>query len=318
MKKIGWEIKLGNYKLGLLESVSIERSVEMLSDTAKIQLPGQAYGKALEVENRLKKGDPVIIKLGYGAVKTEFEGYINSIYIDKAGITINCEDAIYLSRKPMDNAQLKNVSVLDLLNLVAKVMGNGIEASTTYSRKWDKFIMDNTNGYEVLKKIQEECRLYVYVADGGKLVAEPIDTYNSNKKVVYDFAKNIEIEDLKYRRADDKEYEVVVEGIDKNGKRETVVIGKQGGEKRKIIISAWKDKSDLKKRGEEEMKFLAYDGYEGSITTWLCPYVRPGYAAEIKDDDYEYKTGSYFITAVTTELSASGGVRKVKLGRKLS
>ena len=76
--------------------------------------------------------------------------------------------------------------------------------------------------------------------------------------------------------------------------------------------------AELKKRGKAELQYLTYDGYEGNITAWLIPYVEPTWSAKIQDKDYEYKTGTYYVTAVTTTLSGDGGgVRKVELGRKL-
>jgi hypothetical protein len=272
----------------------------------------------LDIEKKIRKGDEVAIQIGYDeGLKMEFKGYLNAIATENGNIILRCEDAMYLSRKPMKSAQLSNVSVKELLDMVASVMGGGIRARTNYNRTWDKFVLDNTNGRDVLQKIQDECRLNIYVL-GDELVAEPADTFHSNKKVKYDFAKNIEKSELKYRNADEREFEVIVEGLDKNGTRKTVTIGKEGGEKRKVIVTAWKDEADLKRRGEEEMKHLAYDGYEGSITAWLIPYVEPGYAATLHDADYEYRNGTYYVPAVTTEISASGGVRKVQIGRKLN
>ncbi|WP_418894600.1 hypothetical protein [Limibacterium fermenti] len=74
----------------------------------------------------------------------------------------------------------------------------------------------------------------------------------------------------------------------------------------------------MKKRGQEEIKYLSYTGYEGSITGWLVPYVEPTYSAHIHDAEYEFKTGSYYVVSVTTTFDENGGVRKVELGRKLT
>lgn len=316
--KMTYNIRIGKYRLGMLDSFSIHSSVELLSDTAKITLPGQSHGKTLNVEDRLKVGDEVLIEAGYNnTLKQEFKGYLSAIETDNGSLVLACEDAVYLTRKALPNKQLKNVSVKELLNEVVKVMGNGYTARTNYSRTWDKFVFQDTNGYDVLKKIQEECALNVYVS-GKELIAEPIDTFNSNQRIILDFAENVETESLKYRKSGDRKYEVTVEGLNKNGERKKVQVGTPGGEKRHIIITSWENEDDLKQRGKEEMKRLDYDGYEGDITTWGVPYIRPGYAAEVRDQQYEYKNGVYFIPSVTTEFSRSGFSRKVQLGRKLS
>ena len=74
----------------------------------------------------------------------------------------------------------------------------------------------------------------------------------------------------------------------------------------------------MKLRGESERKRLTFDGYDGSITTWLVPFVIPGDSANLHDADYDYKDGRYFVRAVKTEFSSSGGTREVELGFRLT
>ena len=74
----------------------------------------------------------------------------------------------------------------------------------------------------------------------------------------------------------------------------------------------------MKLRGEAEIKKFSFDGYDGTITTWLVPYIAPGDAAVLHDADYDYKDGRYFVRAVKTEFSSSGGTREVELGFRLS
>lgn len=56
----------------------------------------------------------------------------------------------------------------------------------------------------------------------------------------------------------------------------------------------------LEQRADEELKVRAYTGYEGSFTGWLEPYVEPTWLAEIRDTEYEYKNGSYYVLGVET------------------
>ena len=77
------------------------------------------------------------------------------------------------------------------------------------------------------------------------------------------------------------------------------------------------DRATLERRADEELKIRSYTGYEGSITGWPVPYVEPAWVAEIRDADYEYKTGKYYVVAVETSFSSAGGKRKVTLGKKI-
>lgn len=321
MVTIDWHITIGNYRLTLVDSVEIKKSVDVLADVATIILPGQNINKTLDIESKIKRGDSVMIEMGYdGKMATEFKGYLESYSTDDGSIRIYCEDSLWLMRKPVPNTEMKNVTSKDvaayLVAEVNKVSDVKITLDCDYELKYDKFVINNAMAFEVLKKLQDETKGNIYMK-GTTLHYHPayIQKFGS---VGYDFAINIEKSDLTYKRADERSYQVEVEGIGKDGKRTTVLVGTTGGEKRSIKINGITDEASLKKRGEEELKYLVYDGYEGNITGWYLPVVEPGYSAEIRDEDYEYKTGTYYVTAVTTNMSKRGIVRKIQLGRKLS
>lgn len=121
MLQISWEIKIGNFRLGLLDSVKIHRSVDLLADTAEIVLPAVVQNKALEIEDRLKRGDQVVIRLGYdGELIEEFSGYLQEIALDGGNIKLQCEDSLFLFRKPVTDRELKNVTLEGLLELLIR------------------------------------------------------------------------------------------------------------------------------------------------------------------------------------------------------
>ncbi len=313
---VDWHITIGGYKLLLLENAEIHSSVDLLADTATIELPGSNLNKKLDVESKIKLGDPVLIQMGYnGDLLTEFEGYIERIGTDDGSITLNCEDGLYLTRKPIADKVLKSSTVKSIAEYVASEIG-GFTVVCDYNFTYDKFVISRATGYDVLKKLQEETKANIYMK-GTELHIHPAYIENFGD-VTYDFARNIEKSDLTYKRADERKFEIEVEGIMPDGKRVTEIVGTLGGDRRTFKVYGVSDKASLKARGEEEHKRLSYDGYEGSITCWLLPVCRPGYSAKIIDTDYPEKEGGYYVVAVTTSISQSGGVRKVQLGKRLS
>jgi len=312
-----FDIKIGNYKLQLLDSVEVHKSVDLLTDTATITLPGTAYNQALKIEDKIKRGDRVVVKLGYDEVaeKPEFDGWLQAISTDGGNITLTCEDDIFHTRVALDNKVFQNVNVKALAEYIVQSTGLK-DVVCDYDFRYDKFIIESATGFDVLKKIQEETGANIYMKDDVLHIHAPyIEIFG---RVKYDFARNIESADLEYKNAEDRKYQVEVEGIGTDGKRITTVVGTMGGDKRSIKIYGVTEISELKKRGEAELKYLVYTGYEGNIQGWLIPYVEPGYSAHLRDTDYEYKDGWYYVNAVTTTFSKSGGVRKVELGYKLS
>ena len=166
----------------------------------------------------------------------------------------------------------------------------------------------------MLKKVQEECGADIYVDD--KLHVHPPGEKIGDERF-YDLALNVEDEDLTYRRAEDKKVKVVVKALMPDGTVKEVETGSTGGEKIEVKC-ATSDEASMKARGELEVKRRTFDGYEGSITGWLIPMCKPADSVTIKDKDYPYKDGTYFVTSVTTEFGKEGGKRKIDLGFRLS
>jgi hypothetical protein len=331
--KLKWKIEVGDYELGFLDSVEIHRSVDLLADTCSVKLPATINNKAIkadrinEIEGKIKRGDKVKVWLGYdketftNADVPEFEGYLLNINTDDGSIILNCEDDLFLMRKPVQDKQFKNTGLKEIAEYLVKETNSGLLLNCSFTLNYDKFVISKATGYDVLKKLQDECKGNIYIkknaAGIGVLNIHP-PYIEKHGYVEYSFQKNIEKSDLKYKSADDKRLQVEVENTGKDGKKVTVLSGTTGGDK--VTIKGYGlSKAAMQQLADAEYRRRLYNGYEGSITTWLLPYVEPGYSAQITDEDYEFKDGIYYVTAVTTTMDGSGGgVRKVQLGIKLA
>lgn len=318
MFSMDFDITIGKFRLAMLERVLVKCSVESLADTATITLPGSEYNRALEIEDKVKEGDPVVVKFGYNAdlqeLPVEFEGYVKSIAADDGSIQIECEDEIYKFRKDLQNKVLSKVTVKDLLQHVIGELG-GYDLACDYDFEYDQFTIYAATALDVLKKVQEETRANIYLK--GKTLHVHPQYAQIGKKVIYDLAVNIEKSDLKYKDARKRKFIATVEGTDAKGKTIKVTKGTPGGDKFTIKIPGISHKPSLEKRAEEELKIRAYSGYEGNFTAWLIPRIEPTDMAEIRDAGYEYKTGSYYTVTVESEFSSAGGSRKVTIGKKI-
>lgn len=314
-----WQVTIGSFRLKMLEKAEVTHSVEMLADTAIVTLPGTAYNRALEVEDKIKRGDAVTIQYGYDdKLVTEFEGFLESITTDGGSLKLNCEDGLFQYRKSLQDIQLKNVTVSEIISHVHKELGLGLTLSCSYDFSYDSFVIKGATGYDVLKKIQEEAKPNIYLKD--KTLHVHPQYAEIFGKATYDFAKNIDADgtDLKYRKAEERKFLVEVESKGKDGKLIKVEAGVTGGDKITIKVSGISNKASLLKLANEALKQKVYTGYEGSFTGWLIPYCDAGYSITIKDKDYEYKDGTYYVLEVKVEFSKDGGKRIVKLGKKLS
>lgn len=322
MYEMAWKITVGKYRLNMMEKVDITRSVEQLSDTATITLPATAFNQTLNVEEKLKRGDKVTIEIGYNDnLVKEFDGYLESIKTDGGSLKLNCEDGIFQYRVSLNDIELKNITVADLLKYVnTKVSAYypdepAFTFSCNYDFTYDKFVISNATGYDILKKIQEEAKPNIYLKDRVLHVHPQYSEIFGT--AVYDFSVNIEEDDLKYKDANERKLLVCVESKGKDGKVIKVEKGSTGGDKTTINVSGITDKASLEKIATEALQAKVYTGFEGGITGWLVPYCDAGYKVTIRDKDYPAKTGDYYVIEVKTEFSQSGGKRTVNIGKRL-
>ena len=320
MLRMDFDITVGNYRLRMVDAVKVRHSVEQLSDTATVTLPAMVEGKALQVEGKLRdypsENVPVVIRLGYdGRLETEFEGFLKTVATDGGNLTLECEDAIYLFDKKVDDVELKGITLKALLEKVVRQIDPSYKVETEFEFTWDKFVFYHATARDVLKKVQDETKANIYFK-GKTLYVRPQYAQASDKTVVFDFSRNIESSSLKYRKAADKKVEVTVKLTNAEGKSFEESAGAPGGKSIKKVVSGV-DPSQLKTLAKNEHNLWCYDGYEGSFTGWLVPYVEPGDAVRIIDSDYPTKGGLYYVTGTEISFSKEGGKRTVSLGRRL-
>lgn len=326
MREMTHEIKIGNKSLNGLESVKIEKRQELLANTCLIAVPSLYRGVKLDIEGQIKRGDKVTVKLGYdGDNQIEFEGYLRAIIegSTKRSARLECEDAMYLTRKYIAPKVLTNVDVSEIVKYVLDQLNPQLQTPFAYTSdikgyKWDRFVIHNTTAYEVLDKLRQESGLMIY-AKGTELHAHLAFTEGVGKLAKYDFYRNIEdSNDLEYMKETDARVKIKVVGRTDKGAKITVESGLDGGDERIFQRPEISSRETLYSIARAEMAKMNYEGYRGSIRGWLVPYCEPGYAVELGNGDDTSRKGRYYAQGVEVEFSKNGGIRTIELGRKLS
>lgn len=318
-----FDIRIGAYRLMAMASVEVKKSVETLASTATIMLPAYLCNDALAVSDKLAIGNEVTIALGYDEhLETEFKGRLNAIRTDNGSLVLECIDGLYNFKVDMKDAELKGKTLKGLLQMVVDTVNANKETENyqldcSYESGYDKFIICKATGYDVLKKVQEDFKANIYF-DGKTLHCHaPYSQIVNREAVVYDFAVNIEKSDLKYVLQRDKKTEVEVVMQKPDGSTVKRSYGTPGGEKKSVMTSGVNE-AELGKIAKENYNVWCFDGYEGSFTGWLVPFVEPGYKVRIEDRDFPQKSGDYYVIATEVRFSESGGERKVMLGRRIT
>lgn len=313
-----YDIQIGDFKVQTLKSVRVIKSVTQLSDTAFIELPGTLINETLKVEDKIHRGDPVTIQLGYkqAGLKTEFKGYLKAIKTDNTKIVLECEDELFLWDVPK-NEQLENISLQSLLHKVAQQVDSKYHVLCDYNFTYSKFTINNATGLDVLKKVQDETKANIFF-DGQFLIITPVYSKGSwsGRTVKYDMTRNVISADLKYIKASDKKIKVEIEYKGKDGKTYKASAGSDGGKTFKRTIDA-SNTSSLSSVAQNEYNLWCYDGYEGSLTGWLLPYCAPTDIVHLMDPTAQHKDGTYYVVGTEVNFSNGGGRRKVTIGRKM-
>ena len=163
---LDWEIKFKTgskvYNLGMLLECEIEKNVENLADVAVITLPETVLNQALKVKDKIGRGSEVTIKTGYnGDLKTEFIGFVRDITTD-GSLKIQCEDALFLFRRGIKDKMFKTTSLKQIAEYVCSEIGEGYKVVVEGDLAYEKFVIHEATGYDVLMKLQEETKYNIY------------------------------------------------------------------------------------------------------------------------------------------------------------
>jgi hypothetical protein len=307
---MNYHISAGGYRLRSVESVKITSSVLNLADVATVNV-AIPYGRKNEVTDKIKAGDAVTIRLGYGELlQTEFEGYLKSIQTEGNGIILDCMDELYLLDKTIADREYKNTSTKALVSDWLRQAGVKAAPAITVNATWNKYRTFKTTALDALKKIQDETKCNVYFSGGVLHIHAPYEEKSGNE-VIFDTARNIEASDLKYVLKSDKKVQIEVRYISQKGKTKTAKFGQSGG----VVQTVATTGNDLKGVAERTYSLWNYDGFEGSFTGWLVPVVRPTDTVVLRDGGKA--EGRYYVTGTEVEFGAGGGKRKVTVGRRL-
>jgi hypothetical protein len=314
---IVFDTKGKKFKLGILAECEIVCSVDNLADTATIVLPEAVMNQVLNIENKINRGSGVLIELGYdGNLVTEFEGFIQEITTNDSTLKIVCEDALFLFRVGVPDVELKPSSLKSIAQYLIDKIDPSFTLSCDYDISYEKFVIHQATGFDVLKKLQEETKANVYFDTTNKVLHLHPPYLEKAGMVRYSMQQNIEKSTLEYKKAIDKKIEVIVESTDSKGKVTSITAGTTGGEKITLKVGPMSN-ADMKKVADAALRKNSFDGYSGSFDGWLIPFVKPTYSAKIEDQDYPYKDGTYYVVGVKTNFSESGGVRTITPGIKL-
>lgn len=308
-------------EFNVCQSIHIESSVQVLSNSAKLELPREfrnavdQVGNSVNISGKsildfMKRGDAIKIEFGYdGDLKTEFEGYITRIGAEMP-LQLECEDEMFqLKKAPRITKSIKSGKLIDILKAVIPSKYT-IECNGDYSI--GKWLIEDATPYNVLDELRDKAGIRAYFKNPTTLVVGMIVDFKAETVHKYNFSENVRRgSNLKFEQKANDPLEVIIKSKQKNGKELTYSTGIKGGNTKTIIMPDL-TQEEIKVWADQSYKSLSIDGFEGSLDGWCYPRTKPGDSAQLYRPFYEdsHQDGKYFIESVTIDVNGSDGIKR--------
>lgn len=301
-------------------SATVKKSVTDLFDTAEITLPLNPYLRQDNTDGTLLQergivfsiGDKVKISMGYDDdIHPRFDGFIARI--DKSvPMKVYCEGYAYQLRDKIFNKSYTTTTLRGILqDLIAgtEIVISPHTADVTIPNVFFK----NIPALKVLEWISKEllCRVWF---DGNTLYAGPSLFALPKPSQAFRLGYNtIKDDGLQKVQPTDKVQITIVEKQKTGTTKKVKDATKKYSATKEVKIRTGTPSWFQQAVATELQKAANYRGYEGNITTFLTPFVDKAYSVELSDNRYPERAGRYFVEAVNTSFSTSGGRQIIKL-----
>ncbi|URC13944.1 hypothetical protein [Flavobacterium sp. B183] len=311
-----------NIVFRVCQSIKIESSVQVLSNTAKLELPREfrnavdEIGKSINISGKsildfMKRGDSIKIELGYDDdLQTEFEGYISKIGAEMP-MLLECEDEMFqLKKAPRITKFIKSGKLIDILTAVLPPKYK-IECNAEYSI--GKWLIEDATPYNVLDELRDKAGIRAYFKDPTTICVGMIVDFKAETVHKYNFSENVRRgSSLKFAQKESKPIFLTVESKQSDGNVLKVSVGEKGGDEKTIKLWPNMKTAELKLWADKQQTSVSYSGFEGTLDGWCYPRTKPGHAAQLYRPFYKdrHQDGRYFIESVTIEVSGSEGIKR--------
>lgn len=315
--------KAGTLDFDYVTEAKVESDFKKLTDNCEIKLPSNLALKGQELRTLIQRGDQVTLSAGYlPELNVEFTGYVTEVK-PEATFTIVCEDAMYLLKTtPSIIEGEQNAWKSQTLDGLLKRLLKGKVPYECLDMQLGAYRLTEKTVAKELERLRERFGLYSYFRDGTLKVGFGYDL-SERKEASFGFTGtkgNVPSDgmDLTYRDADSQKVKVKAVIMKKDGSQETIELGDTDGEVHTLHYNYTEaDRGSIRKIAEADMAKLKYSGYRGSFRAYGQPFCKHGFIANVTDDNYPERVGSYFIDKTVMTITSSGGYRRtINLGKK--
>jgi hypothetical protein len=326
--KLTSHIKIGKVEFDFVCDVTIDESIDTLTDTCTIKFPKKVSWNDTGIffgQNALiKKRDVVEVRLGYdGDLKLVFKGYVKIIH-RKIPVEIECEDEMFLLKFPENLVKKNTFNSISLKELLQYSLPQGIEYACAQMQLGRTRIENDVPPVKVLEMLTDKSTYglsayFQLINDKPHLfVGLPNVHFSANRTVQkFKFNYNIIQDSLKYTNKDDVLIKIKAISIMPDNTKHEIEVGPPDGSLRTFNYYNI-SKGDLEKQANELLQEFQIDGYEGSITAFGIPFVRKADAVKLYDDRFVPTELIYSVKSVKRTYGNNGYRQQIQIDRRLS
>lgn len=297
-----------------VSEVKIKRDMSRLTAECSITIP-----KAIKWQNEpsvpLKRGDEVIVRLGYDdELRTVFVGYIKDVST-KTPVVIKCEDEMFmLKQMPAKKNAYRSVDIETLL----KEQYTGVDVKVFGEQRLGQYRITADTVAGLLADLRKSGikSFFLYENDKPVLYSGVVFERESTPSQVFSTGINI-IDDtsLEQRNADASRIRIKAISIMPDNTKIKVEVGDEDGEWR-TLHAYNKTEEELTAWAKQELKDMKREGLAGSFTTFGYMPVKLLDCIGIKIDGE--KRGVYQVSKNELTFGMAGYRQKITLGRRVA
>jgi hypothetical protein len=319
----------GNKKIGFdyVREMEIKTSCKNLTDTATVTVPKKMSWKGKPLTEYIGRGDAIEIWAGYAeyGLKRLFKGYLTDVE-NSYPLVLKCENEMWRFKTVMVPAE--KIESFDMKSYIEKY--GGVKAHVAEGLSFGSMdIKDEMSLTQALDMIMQTYPYVVgYFQDDEFHAALNSERWGAAMKVVvFDPARNMISDSLKYVLADDVRIGIKATSILRdNTKLEAYAPSeaysnktiKTGWEQRHFFSPESRTQSELQKFADRMAAEYVSDSMSGSFTAFGEPLVRKGDVVELRDRDRRERNGKRFVADSVDYKFGSGGYRQtITLGARV-
>jgi len=333
MLRLYCHITIGQYEFDYDVNLTVSRSYDQFTDTARIVIPSKFNDVNKTIVNNdgvFKRGDAVTIKMGYYPnLETVFTGYVNKI-VPNSPIVIECEDQSWkLKQINIANFTQANCTLRQLVTHLVGTSGIEFDCIDAVIGTFRISNKDYVNVTDCLNELKSNFGLFSWFRNGVLYVGYPnTQQFYTTEEKRFGFQETIITSNLEYQIT--TQTDVVLQGIsnkldntkitrycfyDADG---NIILSDEPGQGEQRTFNYIElSSADLDAKLENQLPNMIYDGYKGSFTTFLEPLVRALDKAVLFDNKFPEREGTYLIKKVETTFGMDGARQNIELDTKL-